>query len=64
VDDGSDEETRKYLSSVSSPKVRVSWLAHSGNPSHVRNIAIRTASGAIWRSWTPTIFGRLPSSRS
>jgi glycosyltransferase involved in cell wall biosynthesis len=27
ADDGSDEETRAYLSSVSSPKVRVSWLA-------------------------------------
>jgi glycosyltransferase involved in cell wall biosynthesis len=45
ADDGSDEETHAYLSSVSSPKVRVSWLAHSGNPSHVRNIAIRAASG-------------------
>jgi glycosyltransferase involved in cell wall biosynthesis len=45
ADDGSDEETRAYLSSLTAPRVRILWLQHSGNPSHVRNEAINAATG-------------------
>jgi glycosyltransferase involved in cell wall biosynthesis len=44
-DDGSDEETRHYLRSIASPKVRVVELPHSGNPSLVRNAAAAVATG-------------------
>src|SRR5882724_8655197 len=45
ADDGSDEETQQYLRSLADPKVRIVWLAHSGNPSLVRNAAAAVASG-------------------
>ena len=45
ADDGSDEETRRYLRGIESPTVRIVWLAHSGNPSLVRNAAAAAASG-------------------
>ena len=45
ADDGSEEETAEYLRSIAGPRVRVLWLAHSGNPSRVRNAAIDAANG-------------------
>jgi glycosyltransferase involved in cell wall biosynthesis len=45
ADDGSDEETQRYLRGIASPSVRVVWLPHSGNPSLVRNAAAAAASG-------------------
>jgi glycosyltransferase involved in cell wall biosynthesis len=45
ADDGSDEETQRYLRGIASPAVRIVWLPHSGNPSLVRNAAAATASG-------------------
>jgi glycosyltransferase involved in cell wall biosynthesis len=45
ADDGSGEEVRAYLSGLTDPRVRVCWLRHSGNPSRVRNAAIRAARG-------------------
>jgi glycosyltransferase involved in cell wall biosynthesis len=46
ADDGSDAETRAYLEALESPpRVRVIWLPHSGNPSAVRNAALREARG-------------------
>ncbi len=44
-DDGSDDETRAYLRSISTPQVRIIWLPHCGNPSRVRNAAIDVAAG-------------------
>jgi glycosyltransferase involved in cell wall biosynthesis len=45
ADDGSGEETRAYLRGIVDPRVRVVWLPHSGNPSHVRNAAMDAATG-------------------
>jgi len=45
ADDGSSEETRAYLRSVTVPRVRTIWLQHCGNPSRVRNAAIAAANG-------------------
>jgi len=45
ADDGSAEETRDYLRSIASARVRVVWLDHCANPSRVRNAAIRSARG-------------------
>lgn len=45
ADDGSDEETQRYLRGIASPSVRIVWLPHSGNPSLVRNAAAAAASG-------------------
>ena len=45
ADDGSSEETRVYLRSITVPRVRTIWLEHCGNPSRVRNAAIEAASG-------------------
>jgi glycosyltransferase involved in cell wall biosynthesis len=45
ADDGSAQETRAYLCSIAGPKVHTIWLAHSGNPSRVRNAAIEVAQG-------------------
>ena len=45
ADDGSGEGTRVYLRSLESPRVRLLFLAHSGNPSRVRNEALRVAGG-------------------
>ncbi len=45
ADDGSDGETRAFLSELREQRIRVLSLEHSGNPSVVRNAAIRAASG-------------------
>jgi glycosyltransferase involved in cell wall biosynthesis len=45
ADDGSGEDTAIYLQSILAPRVRIIRLAHSGNPSKVRNSAIRAAGG-------------------
>ena len=45
ADDGSAEETREFLRSLEDPRIRTLWLPHSGNPSRVRNAAIRHAQG-------------------
>ncbi len=46
ADDGSDAETRAFLASLQQPpRVRVIWLSHTGNPSAVRNAAIRESTG-------------------
>jgi glycosyltransferase involved in cell wall biosynthesis len=45
ADDGSTGETRAYLRSISTRRVRTIWLPHSGNPSQVRNVAIGVAGG-------------------
>jgi glycosyltransferase involved in cell wall biosynthesis len=45
ADDGSDEDTQRYLRSIMGPKVRIVWLAHSGNPSGVRNAAVAASAG-------------------
>jgi glycosyltransferase involved in cell wall biosynthesis len=45
ADDGSAEPTRVYLQSLSDPRIRVIWLPHTGNPSAVRNAAIKQARG-------------------
>lgn len=47
ADDGSGPETRNYLTELEKlPQVRILRLEHSGNPSVVRNAALRTARGA------------------
>lgn len=45
VDDGSLDDTRAYLRSITDPRVRTIWLQHSGNPSRVRNAGIKAAKG-------------------
>lgn len=45
ADDGSTDETPAYLRSIEGLNVRIMWLAHSGNPSRVRNAAINAACG-------------------
>jgi glycosyltransferase involved in cell wall biosynthesis len=46
ADDGSGEETRAYLEDLESvSRVKLIWLPHSGNPSAVRNAALREAKG-------------------
>jgi glycosyltransferase involved in cell wall biosynthesis len=45
ADDGSGAETRAYLRSITDPRVRVLWLAHSGKPSVMLNAALREARG-------------------
>ena len=45
ADDGSSDITRTYLQTLIRPNVRVLWLPHCGNPSRVRNAAIRAATG-------------------
>ncbi len=46
ADDGSDTETVSYLETLqAAPGVRLLKLAHTGNPSAVRNAALRDARG-------------------
>jgi glycosyltransferase involved in cell wall biosynthesis len=45
ADDGSSEETRDYLRSITASRVRTIWFQHCGNPSRVRNAAIVASSG-------------------
>jgi glycosyltransferase involved in cell wall biosynthesis len=45
ADDGSAEETQRYLRGIDGDRVKVISLAHSGNPSRVRNAAINAATG-------------------
>jgi glycosyltransferase involved in cell wall biosynthesis len=45
ADDGSDEETRAYLRSLSGPRVTVLCLAHTGRPGAMLNAALRAARG-------------------
>jgi glycosyltransferase involved in cell wall biosynthesis len=46
ADDGSEPDTLEYLADIAqSPRVRLLRLAHSGNPSAVRNAALRAARG-------------------
>ena len=45
ADDGSGEDTRAYLQSLTDPRVRVLWLAHTGKPAVITNIALREARG-------------------
>jgi glycosyltransferase involved in cell wall biosynthesis len=44
-DDGSDDVTKAYLQSLDDPRVKVIWLAHTGKPSVVSNVALREARG-------------------
>lgn len=45
ADDGSAEETQRYLRGIAGDRVTIVSLLHSGNPSQVRNAAIRAAVG-------------------
>lgn len=45
ADDGSGPEAAEYLRELVDPRIRVLWLAHSGNPSVARNAALRDARG-------------------
>jgi glycosyltransferase involved in cell wall biosynthesis len=45
ADDGSAQDTLRYLRSIAGGRVTVIELPHSGNPSRVRNAAIRAAVG-------------------
>jgi glycosyltransferase involved in cell wall biosynthesis len=45
ADDGSDEETRAFLSQLECARVRVLQLEHSGSPATTRNAALAAASG-------------------
>jgi glycosyltransferase involved in cell wall biosynthesis len=45
ADDGSSADTRAYLQSLDDPRVKVIWLAHTGRPSAVTNVALRAARG-------------------
>jgi glycosyltransferase involved in cell wall biosynthesis len=47
ADDGSGEQTRAWLRGIEGGRVRVLRLAHSGNPSSVRNAAITAARGPL-----------------
>jgi glycosyltransferase involved in cell wall biosynthesis len=44
-DDGSAQDTKAYLGGLVDPRIAIVWLAHSGNPSRVRNAAIGKAKG-------------------
>lgn len=47
ADDGSDAQTREYLRTLATdPRVRITWLSHTGIPAVVRNAALREARGS------------------
>jgi glycosyltransferase involved in cell wall biosynthesis len=61
ADDGSAAATRAYLETLERrPRTKIVWLAHTGNPSAVRNAALRAASGEYVAfldsddAWLPT----------
>ena len=45
ADDGSGEETRRYLRGLTDRRVRVLWCAHSGRPAVALNAALQVARG-------------------
>jgi len=45
ADDGSEAETQALLRSYSCPRVKILWLAHTGNPATVRNQGLKEARG-------------------
>lgn len=45
ADDGSGRDAADYLRGLDDPRIRVLWLAHSGNPSIARNAALRETRG-------------------
>jgi glycosyltransferase involved in cell wall biosynthesis len=47
ADDGSDTDTRAYLQSLTltDPRIRMLWMAHSGKPPVMLNAALRVARG-------------------
>ena len=45
ADDGSDAQTQAYLKSLADPRISVIWLAHTGRPAVVSNIALQQARG-------------------
>ena len=45
ADDGSGTDTRAYLQSLTHPRVRVLWMAHTGRPPVMLNAALRVARG-------------------
>jgi glycosyltransferase involved in cell wall biosynthesis len=60
ADDGSADETAGYLRTLQDRRITILWLPHSGNPSKVRNAAIRRARGTYLAFldsddiWSPT----------
>jgi glycosyltransferase involved in cell wall biosynthesis len=68
ADDGSGAETRDYLQGLGDPRVRVLWLAHTGKPSVVSNIALREALESLRkhpeRKWSYTKFALVDGSGS
>jgi glycosyltransferase involved in cell wall biosynthesis len=60
ADDGSADETADALRAGRDPRITILWLPHSGNPSKVRNAAMRRAQGTYLAfldsddRWAPT----------
>jgi glycosyltransferase involved in cell wall biosynthesis len=60
ADDGSTDATADALRAVRDPRITILWLPHSGNPSKVRNAAMRRAQGTYLAFldsddlWAPT----------
>lgn len=70
ADDGSGESARAFLEGLSDPRIQVLLLPHSGNPSAVRNAAIRAARGQFLAfldsddTWVPAKLERQLSAMS
>jgi glycosyltransferase involved in cell wall biosynthesis len=45
ADDGSEDATRDYLRGLSTSRIRIVWLEHTGRPAVARNAAARLAAG-------------------